>query len=120
MRAIEWTSDLSIEIAEVDDDHRLLIDHLNALFAACHAAQGHHVLEEGFDRLIALTRAHMRREDRLLEALPQPAMDAHRRDHRRFIDHLEKTRKKLPTVHDPNAIGETLAFLKTWMVRHAR
>jgi hemerythrin-like metal-binding protein len=68
MTRIEWRPEFSTGIAEVDHEHRALIDLINGTLALCTAAlAGRREIEQGLGEIYARTTAHFALEERLME-----------------------------------------------------
>lgn len=120
MNVIEWNESLAIGVPEIDGDHEILVDHTNQLFVACFAGQGPAVLADLLRRLADYTQSHHRREEAIMAARKYPGLPAHRADHLRLEDWLERARGRLTARIDHDLSMETLIFLRNWVQSHLR
>lgn len=63
MAMIEWTEDLSVGIASVDQEHRNLITLLDDLFEAALAKKRNVAALRALDALVTATSVHFRNEE---------------------------------------------------------
>lgn len=109
---------MSVGVARLDRDHRVLIGLINRL--ARHGGGGADtpIVAEVLTALIAYTRFHFYREERVMEACGYPSLDAHREEHRLLAD--EVARLKLRFSDDPASLRHTdlLRFLSDWLNHH--
>lgn len=111
---VKWSSDLSVGIPEVDEDHKKLISLLNNLFSACFAGVGDEAVEATLEALTQYTLYHFRREEILLEQLGSTQLEEHCHQHRELIQQIDKiTQQGLHALSE-----EVLYFLRDWVTQH--
>jgi hemerythrin len=112
----QWSSQLSIGIPEIDQQHQGLLDVVNelwdAIVANAEVQRVAHILSE----LEQYTRAHFTAEEALMRVEDYPRFREHRIEHRNFIDQVAEAKAKL-------AGGEFLGldllhYLTDWLVKH--
>lgn len=90
-RPIVWTDSLSVGVAEIDADHRLLIDLLHQMEAAAAGPEARAVAGSVLAALIDYTDYHFAREERLQQAIGFAEAAEHKRQHqtlrRQVADH---------------------------------
>lgn len=112
---LSWRNILEIGVAEIDDDHRQLVDLLNRIQDASADDDRQAALE-----LLCLLRnfvaGHFAREELLMVGIRYDRAEAHRREHQRLfedvcrqIDDLERGRI---------VAGAVSVFLQRWLLRH--
>lgn len=118
---LQWDVSLDTGIAQVDQEHRHLVQIVNLL---------HHQRAEGADapRLRAVcdeladyARHHFAHEDELMATWPLDAAHvlAHRRAHRDFGERIAQAQTLIET--DASAVvDELMTFLVKWLVHHIR
>ncbi len=116
---ITWSEAMSVGVPRLDSDHRVLIGLINHLDrATAHRFETRLVVAEVLDALLAYTRFHFEREERVMEACGYPEIDAHR------LEHAELTREVVDLIdrfqRDPIAVShaEMLTFLTDWLNHH--
>lgn len=118
---LQWTEDLAVGNAVIDNQHRELFDIFNRFLQACHLQQGYDQLIEliGFlDRYVVL---HFREEEQLMEKYSYPDLSSHRKQHQEFTRRLGELHTELakqgPTV--PVLIHTNKALLY-WLSTHIK
>lgn len=118
MKAFKWKDGFSVGIAEIDADHRRLIEHLNDLFVACYAGQGPTVVEGILDRFIADMREHCKREEDILESTGYSELLSHRADHIKAVLELDDIREEYASGDAHILSNETLKYMDKWLKQH--
>ena len=77
MKDIVWDKSLSIEIDEVDEDHRRLVDLYNLLAHAVAEAESADYIDALLEELISCTAWHFRHEERLMLKYEYDAFEDH-------------------------------------------
>lgn len=85
MPLIRWNDKLSVGVAEIDSQHRRLIDLINELNDAMIQGKGQEALGRILDGLIAYTRSHFAHEERLFAITAYPETTAHKTEHAELI-----------------------------------
>jgi hemerythrin len=112
MTDAKWTTDLSVGDAELDGDHRALIDLINEL------SSPNTKFLYVFNKLVDYASGHFRREEEHLVAIGYPERDEHRRLHLGFMRQITNTLKEFqakPFTADDPRIAE---FLWNWLKSH--
>jgi len=115
----EWSDNMSVDIAEIDTQHKMLIDILNRLFMSVMNREQNTVTTEVLDALIDYTKTHFELEERLmLDAGYDPmAYAAHCTTHQEFIDKVGNAARKF-LVEEKTVSFELINFLKHWLRDH--
>ena len=117
MVAIEWNSVFETGVREVDDQHRRLVSHINALQNVLDAPDPA-VIEHVLESVIDYTLYHFAFEEALLEGSDYPLLDAHKRVHARFAAELHALREQFRAgTLGARALSESLA---RWVFDHIR
>lgn len=114
---IAWTQELYLDIPEIDEQHKRLIE----LIAEFHNAiergereEGIRALFDGVDRYAAI---HFAWEEAFLERIGYPDLPKHRETHKiyrqEYMMALERHQQG-----DPKAIRDLVAFLFSWLYTH--
>lgn len=119
MPALQWSNSYSVGLAELDEDHKQIVDmiaELSGLAEAGPAGCPESLFLTRFDCLIASFAAHTAREERYLGRLRSPAGIAHCAEHRashdRFREEAEKVRDQIANgTLAPESVGELGVFL---------
>ncbi|MFA4824920.1 MAG: bacteriohemerythrin [Methanoregula sp.] len=116
---MEWTDELSVNVKEIDDQHKKLIALINKLHDAMRAGQGKHVLEETLQELAAYTVYHFQTEEKYMQQFKYPGYLKHKAEHTAFVKKVTDFQKDFAS----NRLGVTIElmnFLKDWVNKHIR
>ena len=117
MPLIEWTKKLSVNIAEIDTEHRRIIEFINELDAAMKQGKGKDVLGDIITGLMDYTVTHFKKEENYFEQFKYPKTFAHQQEHKVFIRKVSSFKKDLD--QDDHLLSiEVLIFLSEWLVNH--
>lgn len=116
---LKWGPQLETGLADVDSQHRRLIDIINVL-GSLHA-QGARAAEliPVLAELRDYTVYHFRHEEDLMQALPVDPTShaAHLKDHQGFVKLVVRAGEMVATNPD-DVVAHLLAFLVKWLVHH--
>ena len=113
----KWSSDYSVNITAIDDQHRELVNILNRLFVAVSRLEGDKVIAEILDALTSYTRTHFALEERLMWQAQYQDIEPHIKKHKMLLDQLDNLCKK-HLVEGKVIHFEMLSFLKMWLKEH--
>jgi hemerythrin len=119
MALIDWSNDLSVNIKEIDAQHKKLIELINTLHEAMRIGQGKTALEKILADLITYTKTHFAYEEMLMTKHGFAAMAEHKKEH----DQLTSKVADLQAQYQSGAIVmsvEVLQFLKQWLGVHIK
>ena len=85
---LEWKDYFSLGIAEVDFEHREMIDLINRLYASMRAGAGADEVQEFLAEVHARIAAHFALEERLMRQMGYAELGPHKDDHERLLDDI--------------------------------
>ncbi len=114
---IEWSDKLSIDIPEIDSDHKVLLSLLNRCIIFVNEAdkddkKGAVILQD----LLNYTQYHFKREEKVMEICDYPQITIHRKAHIALLNEVTKLQKQLNT--DEKVWDALLHFLTNWLLNH--
>lgn len=115
---IKWTSDLSVGIPSLDDDHKILVDLLNSTLVACYAGFGDEHVNIILEELFKYTQIHFNREMSILRLSGYGDCDSHQAEHDRLYNELEVMANRARAEADKGLSNEVGAFLRSWLFSH--
>lgn len=117
MRNISWNKSLSVEVDEIDDDHRKLIDLFNMLSRSVAAGDADDFIETLLEELISCTQCHFKHEERLMLLYKYRDMAGHKDEHDELMNSVNALRRK---YHEQNRklSDEDIEYLETWLTEH--
>ncbi|MCK5725315.1 MAG: hemerythrin family protein [Thiotrichaceae bacterium] len=112
-----WKDEYSVGIKSLDDDHRKLLCLINKLQTAVHYQTGEIFEKEALDELVAYTKYHFDREEKMLEEAGYPDLDDHKKTHKAMIAEVEGFVEAY-NQKGHEALKEVAAYLKNWLIGH--
>lgn len=117
MIRLEWTEEYSVHIAAVDEQHRTLLELLNALTEGIEKGTAREGMSALLRRLAIYTCEHFSSEERLFEQHAYPRAAEHVAEHRRLTDRVLEFQQRFEEGK-VNVDLELLAFLRNWLRGH--
>ena len=117
MSYLQWTENLSVGVARMDDHHKKLVDLINLLFEAM-SGDATGTVDTVLGDLLDYTRYHFSEEEKLLAACDYPDLEEHRAIHRDMVKEVLEMRQRY--LDNPASVpaSEALDFLSKWLMRH--
>ena len=116
MEFIQWGPALSINIEEIDNQHRGLIEIINTLNASAEVPNRHAVCFEIVMKLKNYFNEHFMTEEKYMMQYNYPEIVAHKKEHVEFIKNILDF--ELACVEFYSPFSPMLDFLKEWLVKH--
>lgn len=117
MKDLIWDNTLSVEVKEIDDDHRRLVDLFNLLNHSLAAGDAKDYVEAVLDELISCTVWHFRHEERLMLKHGYDGYAMHKAEHQQLIESAMEMQRKLMQAGKPVST-EDIQFLEHWLTGH--
>lgn len=117
--AYQWTTDLAVGYAHIDNDHKHLFELVNQLFNGMKAGQANAVLGGIIRELVDYTTTHFRREEDLMQQMRYADYVEHKRAHEQLIREV----KALEMRFNGGSITLSLDvfnFLQDWLANHIK
>ena len=120
--SIAWRDAMCVGEPMVDDDHKHLVDLINAFELAIAGNIDHKKIARVLLGLVDYTGEHFAREEQLQLAIRYPYHESHRRSHRDVLKKLSDivTEYSLapPGPARDRMVRDLATFLKEWLVDH--
>jgi hemerythrin-like metal-binding protein len=118
---IEFTPDLGTGNAEIDRQHRELIDWCNALNDPDSVAAREGRISHALRFVIGYVELHFAAEDRAMVAAGYPGIEPHRKGHAYFQREVAQLRQNLRSIRSARAAALQLHHLiQDWFLQHIR
>ena len=91
MPVLVWSEDFSVNVAEIDAQHKKLCDYVNKLHAGVEARVDREDLRRLLEGLVEYTRLHFATEERLMQEHGMQPASSHRKEHGKLLRLLEDT-----------------------------
>ncbi|WMI81315.1 bacteriohemerythrin [Anaerotignum sp. MB30-C6] len=119
--AFSWTKDLETGNAQIDTEHKELIQAINNLLEACSSGKGRNEIANTVDFLNQYTKTHFAHEQILQQKYKYPDFENHKKYHEGFIKVVEDFTTRLkangPTIQ---LVGEINMQLGSWLINHIK
>ncbi|MCG8594156.1 MAG: bacteriohemerythrin [Kiloniellales bacterium] len=118
MAFMEWTPEMSVGLAELDDDHKMLVRVINQL--ATNTGQAG-ALRQCIFALMRYAEFHFAREEHVMQACGFTALPEHKLEHEDFTAQIQALAKRFeedPEAAAPEINEKLLDYLKNWLTHH--
>ncbi len=117
MPLFQWSQNLSVNIAEIDKQHRKLVDLINLLYDSMKEGKGKEVVGKILNDLTDYTVHHFSTEERLFEKYAYPEYARHKKDHEDLTKQVIDIKGKFMAGKTVLTM-EVMNFLKDWLNNH--
>jgi len=118
MPFIVWTSEMSVDVKMLDNDHKRLAILINELHDGLMAGRDSKDLERIFDELIAYSRVHFAHEERILAEAGYSGAAAHKQEHEQKIKLLLTLQALFQIAKESADYLDIMDQLKEWLFMH--
>lgn len=117
MKDLIWDNTLSIQVDEIDDDHRKLVDLFNILSHAVAEGASKDYVEAVLEELVSCTVWHFKHEERLMLKYGYDGYQAHKTEHDELIDSAKLLQQQF--VQEGKQLSDdNIRFLEHWLTGH--
>lgn len=117
MKDLIWDNTLSVEVREIDDDHRKLVELFNMLNHSVAEGDVPDYIEAVLEELICCTVWHFRHEERLMLKYAYQGMAEHKAEHQQLIESARALQQKF-LEQGKSVSHEEIEFLEHWLTGH--
>ncbi|MBT3308566.1 MAG: hemerythrin family protein [Gammaproteobacteria bacterium] len=117
MKELIWDQSLSVQVKEIDEDHRRLVELFNLLLHAVEEGDTTEYVEALLEELLSCTNWHFKHEERLMLKYSYAHADAHKREHRSLIESAKALQQKF-IAGGRMISAEEIEFLEQWLTGH--
>jgi hemerythrin len=117
MSMIEWDDLYSVDIQEIDEQHKCLVEIMNELYTALANRSNPQLVGDVLDKLVDYTRIHFAVEETLMRMFHYDDYDGHKAIHDRIVSRVEEFQGKYH-MGDTHVGMELLMFLRDWLFDH--
>lgn len=117
MPMLEWNDDLSVMVAEVDEQHKKCVDMVNELYDSMRSSSSDETLLKIVDDMRNYTEFHFTTEEKLMEQYGFNGLQEHKQEHEEFIAKVGQVEGDCQSGKGSLDM-EVLNFLSNWLVTH--
>jgi len=88
MSLINWKEEFSVGVAEVDFEHKELIELINSLHESARSGAGREAVIEVLGEIYAQIASHFALEEKMMRFTRYPSLLEHKEDHETLLDDL--------------------------------
>jgi len=114
---IAWKDEYSVGVAEMDNEHKRLINLINQLQTTVSYSTGRESEVKALDDVLDYTRTHFVNEEKLLAENDFSDIEAHKEIHQQFINKVNELAEQYKQDADATLV-DAHAFLKDWLIHH--
>jgi len=117
VKDIVWSNVLSVEVDEIDEDHRKLVNIFNILNHAVTEGESSEYLSAVLEELINCTVWHFSHEERLMLKHGYEGLEEHKAEHQALIKSARKMQQEI-LQSGKQVADENIDFLERWLTEH--
>jgi len=114
---IDWEDKFSVNIPEIDSQHKKLLDIINTLYKAFKAGKAKKEVKKILNDLVGYTSYHFGTEERYFDQFNYPENDVHKEEHDKLTAQVLEFQKNIDSGK-VTLSAEIMEFLKTWLEEH--
>lgn len=117
MKELVWDSTLSVDVDEIDEDHRRLVDLFNILARSVEGGASYIYINAVLEELISCAIWHFRHEERLMLKYDYEDYEVHKAGHQKLIEGARMMQEKFQH-EDREMLIDEIEFLEHWLTGH--
>lgn len=117
MALITWKEAYSVNISEIDNQHKKLVGLINSLHDAMLAGKAKDIMSKTLSDLVDYTLYHFATEEKYFDKYNYPRSEAHKKQHSDLIEQVAALQKKHEDGERVLTI-DVMNFLRDWLNDH--
>lgn len=117
MKEIVWGQVLSVDVDEIDDDHRKLVGLFNLLSHAISDGDPPEYVAAVLTELVNCTIWHFSHEERLMLKYDYQDREAHQAEHQALIESVKALQQKVLQAGNL-FVDDDIEYLERWLTEH--
>ena len=117
MKNIKWDDSLSVDVEEIDEDHRKLVDLFNVLSESVEEGASIEYIEAVLEELICFTVWHFKHEERLMIKYVYESCVEHKAEHDDLIESVREMQQKFSEAQKL-LTNDDIEYLAGWLTGH--
>lgn len=114
---VVWVPEYSLNVPEIDDQHRKLIEIIRSFQEAMLEGQASSALSEILRKMHIYTEVHFALEERLMEQTGYPDLAEHREAHHRLAEQVAAYQDKFDSGQAIPSV-QLMIFMRDWLTSH--
>lgn len=117
--ALLWTKNLEVGVDLIDTQHKKWFEKADQLFEAGKNGKSKEYIIQMFDFLDEYTKTHFKDEEKYMQSISYPELNAQKEMHENFIKKLAELRKQYETAGaNITVIISANQFILEWLTKH--
>lgn len=117
MSLFDWKDEYSVNIKEIDKQHKRLVDALNDLWKAMRDGEAREVIGHTLKGLLEYTKVHFTYEEDLMKKYNYPGLADQIKSHNAFVQKITEYNDKYKQGKLMLSL-EVMNFMKDWLQKH--
>ncbi|MBT7185719.1 hemerythrin family protein [Candidatus Bathyarchaeota archaeon] len=117
MAFIDWSDELSVQVAEIDQQHQKLVAMLNELHDAMREKKAKDALGRIIKGLVDYAGTHFATEEKYFDQYGYPGAATQRREHKEFVAKVSEFKQGFDEGRLMLSM-DVMDFLENWLVTH--
>jgi len=117
MSLIRWNESLRLNVTEIDQQHRRLVEMINELSEAMRQGKSKERLGKTLKGLVAYAGTHFKNEEHYFEKLGYPEAEKHKAEHAAFVRKMNE----FTHAYEAGKLGvstQLATYLGDWLQKH--
>jgi hemerythrin len=117
MGTIEWNNNLSVNVEEIDAQHKKLLRTVNKLYKSITVGAKGDIVGETLNGLTDYVTTHFKTEEDYFDKFNYSKASSHKKEHKEFIQKVSEFKK----VYEEGRVRlnlEIAYFLSDWLINH--
>jgi hemerythrin-like metal-binding protein len=114
---IDWNSKYDVNIKEIDDQHKRLVELINALYESMKQRKSHQVILNVITELLEYTKTHFRDEENIMRQANYKDFLSHKAQHDSFVRKVTEF-QNAAKQNKASVSFEIVKYLKDWLLSH--
>ncbi len=117
MALVSWDDQLSVNVEEIDNQHKQLISMINELHKAMSVGKSKEAMGQTLSALANYTVTHFAYEEKRFDQFGYLSAATHKFEHKKFVDKVSEFKKRFDEGQAMLS-NELIGFLKDWLISH--
>lgn len=117
MSMVQWSNEYSVDIQEIDEQHKCIVNYINEIYEALSRKESHDLIADVIHKLVEYTKIHFAVEETLMRIFDYEGYQQHKMIHDRLVQQALAYQGRF-LAGDPKVGMELLMFLKEWLFNH--